>query len=579
MTIKSKVLAVILSTVIVLSLLPLGVFGAEIIESGNCGENVTWTLDSDGLLTISGTGEMSSHPYPKDSVVSVVIGNGVTSIGDYAFSGCSGLTSVTIPDGVTSIGSSAFSGCTGLTSVTITDSVTDIGDDAFSDCSGLTRVTIPDSVTSIGWYAFYGTAYFNDENNWTDGVLYIGKYLINAKTDIKGGYTVKDGTRLIADRAFYKCSALTSVTIPDGVTGIGWHAFDGCSGLTSVTIPDSVTSIGGSAFDGCSGLANVTIPDSVTSIGAWAFRGCSGLTSVTIPDSVTDIGWFAFRGCSGLTSVTIPESVTRIGGQAFAGTAYYNDENNWTDGVLYIGKYLIKAKDNIKGGYTVKDGTRLIADDAFYNCSGLTSVTIPHSVTSIGIESFTNCSGLADVYYTGTEAQWNAITIGSNNDPLTDAAIHFGTVQGNDPVIVGSGTCGENVAWTLDSNGLLTISGTGAINQASYPKDSVVSVVIEDGVTSIGNNAFSGCSALTSVTIGNGVTSIGDWAFYGCSGLASVTIPDSVTSIGWCAFDGCSGLTSVTIPDSVTSIGDSAFSGCSGLTSVTIPDGVTIIRD
>ena len=199
-----------------------------------------------------------------------IIPKTVTSIGDEAFSGCSGLTSITIPNSVTSIGSYAFYGCSGLTSITIPNSVTNIGDGAFCDCSGLTSITIPNSVTSIG------------------------------------------------ESAFRDCSGLTSITIPNSVTSIGGSAFSGCSGLTSITIPNSVTSIGNYAFWYCSGLTSVTIPNSVTSIGRCAFYYCRGLTSITIPNSVTSIGESAFDGCTGLTSVTIPNSVTSIGRQAFA---------------------------------------------------------------------------------------------------------------------------------------------------------------------------------------------------------------------------------------------------------------------
>ena len=232
----------------------------------------------------------------------MTIPNSVTSIGDYAFKDCSGLTSVTIPNSVTSIGDYAFSGCSGLTSVTIPNSVTSIGGYTFSGCSGLTSVTIPNSVTSIGYEAFRG------------------------------------------------CSGLTSVIIPNSVTSIGDGAFEGCSGLTSVIIPNSVTSIGKYAFYGCSGLTSVTIPNSVTLIGNGTFFRCSRLTSVTvdknngtydsrdncnaiietstnklivgcnntiIPNSVTSIGIGSFYGCEGLTSVTIPNSVTSIGEHAF----------------------------------------------------------------------------------------------------------------------------------------------------------------------------------------------------------------------------------------------------------------------
>ena len=194
----------------------------------------------------------------------------VTSIGDWAFDYCSGLTSIEIPNSVTSIGSSAFGMCYGLTSITIPSSVTSIGGSAFSGCYRLTSITIPNSVTSIGEEAFDG------------------------------------------------CKGLTSITIPNSVTSIGWYAFSGCSGLTSVVIGNSVTSIGKGAFKACSGLTSITIPNSVTSIGYAAFAGCSGLTSFEIPNSVTSIENYAFYGCSRLTSITIGTGVERIGSEAFA---------------------------------------------------------------------------------------------------------------------------------------------------------------------------------------------------------------------------------------------------------------------
>ena len=218
----------------------------------------------------------------------MVIPEGVTSIGNYAFQACYRLTSVTIPNSVTSIGDYAFSGCSGLTSpvynahvfvfmprtysgaYTIPDGIESIAGGAFAECTGLTSVTIPNSVTSIG------------------------------------------------ESAFWKCSGLTSVTIPNSVTSIGDGAFLDCSGLTSVTIPNSVTSIEWGAFFGCRSLTSVTIPNSVTSIGDYAFNSCTGLTSVTIPNSVTSIGGMAFEGCETLTSVTIEaETPPTLGEEAF----------------------------------------------------------------------------------------------------------------------------------------------------------------------------------------------------------------------------------------------------------------------
>ena len=232
---------------------------------------------------------------------------------------------------VTSIGKYAFQNCSGLTSVTIPNSVTSIGEYAFCNCSGLTSVTIPNSVTSIGYNAF-------------------------------------------AD-----CSGLTSVTIPNSVTSIGSSAFSSCSKLTSVTIPNSVTSIGRFTFERCSGLTSVTIPNSVTSIGEFAFSHCSGLTSVTILNSVTSIGKYAFHNCSGLTSVVVDKN-----------NGTYDSRNNCNAIIeTSTNNLIVGCKNTI-----IPNSVTSIGDCAFYNCSGLTSVTIPNSVTFIGKYAFEDCSGL-----------------------------------------------------------------------------------------------------------------------------------------------------------------------------------------
>ena len=265
-------------------------------------DNLTWKLYEDGKLTISGTGAMKDYDngdnrspvYNNSDVKKIVIEDGVTSVGDYAFRSCNNLTSITIPDSVTSIGNSAFERCIGLSSVTIPDSVTSIGNNAFYACSTLTSITIPDGVTSIGYSTFS---------------------YCSSLTSI----TIPDSVTSIGSYAFKNCSSLTSITIPDGVTCIGYDMFAGCKSLTSITIPDSVTSIKNDAFKNCSSLTSITIPDSVTSIGDYAFQNCSSLTSITIPDGVTYIGYDMFAGCKSLTSITIPDSVTSIGESAFRG--------------------------------------------------------------------------------------------------------------------------------------------------------------------------------------------------------------------------------------------------------------------
>ena len=277
-------------------------------------------------------------------LTSITISNSVTSIGEYAFCLCTGLTSITIPNSVTSIGNGAFTSCTGLTSITIPNSVTSIGSSAFDGCSGLTSVTIPNSVTSIGRGAFSGCSGITQ-------AIIVNDMFVYLPTGYEGHYSIPENISSIIARAFGECSGLTSVTIPNSVTSIGEDAFYKCSGLTSVTIPNSVTSIAGGAFWSCSGLTSVTIPNSVTSIGEYAFWRCSSLTSVTIPNSVTSIAKGAFSSCYGLTSVTIPNSVTSIGEYAFS------------------------------------------------HCSSLTSVTIPNSVTSIGRDAFNECNSIKKLYY------------------------------------------------------------------------------------------------------------------------------------------------------------------------------------
>ena len=516
-------------------------------------------------VTITGGNILYGAFYNCSGLKSVTIGNSVTSIGYRAFYNCSGLTSVTIGNGVTSIGSSAFNGCTGLTSITIPDSVTSIGNYAFEGCSGLTSVTIPDSVTSIG------------------------------------------------EGAFAYCTGLTSITIPDSVTSIGEEAFRGCTGLITVNWNATACSSAGSypypIFKGCSNLTTIYIGNNVTIIPSYAFAGCSGLTNMTIPNSVKSIGEAVFKWCNSLTSITLPFVGAKAGvtssdtyqypfgyifdvysydGCVATKQYYYGSSTSSTTSTTY---YIPSSLKSV----TITGGNILYG--AFYNCSGLTSVTIPDSVKSIGNYAFEYCTGLTSICYTGDVAGW----------------------------------CGIS--------GLGNLMGYGSSSKTLYIDGNKIEgeLTIPNSVTSIGSFAFYGCSGLTSVTIPDSVTSIGAKAFSGCSSLESITIPfvgakadvtssdtyqypfgyifgtssydggvatqqyyyESSTSSGTyayyyipsslksvtvtggnilrCAFYNCKGLTSVTIGDGVTSIGASAFAYCSGLTSIVIPDSVTSI--
>ena len=390
------------------------------------------------------------------------------------------------------------------------------------------------------------------------------------------------------------------------VMSIGDWAFSGCGSLTSAVIPDGVTGIGDSAFIWCSSLTSVTIPNSVTSIGSSAFALCSRLISVTIPNSVTSIGSSAFSGCNSLTAINVEEE-----------NASYASE----DGVLFDkDKTILYIYPNCKTetDYVIPSSVTIIADGAFFDCTGLTSVTIPSSVTSIGSQAFRYCFGLTGVNITDLAA-WCQISFSDyHSNPLNYAqnlyindelakniTLPEGLTRIGDSVL---SNCTSLTSVTIPSS--VTSISDGAfdgcrslteINVAEentvyasekgvlfdkdkstlliYPEAKAGEYVIPNSVTSIRNGAFSDCSSLTSVMIPNSVKSIDDHVFSHCSSLTSVTIPNSVTSIGEGAFYYCSSLTGVTLPDSVTSIGEDAFAGCSSLTSVTIPDGVTSIAN
>ena len=604
--------------IFLLALLPIA---ASADDSGKCGTNVSYTfVEKTGTLTLYGTGAMtdytsnSSSPWYsyRSKIKTVVVLDGVTSIGMYAFKDCSGLKSVTIPGSVTSIGNDAFSGCSGLTSVTIPNSVTSIGNYAFFACSGLTSITIPNSVKSIGEVAFSGCS----------GLTSV---------------TIPNSVSSIGKSAFSRCNSLTSVTIPNSVKSIGHSAFSSCSGLTNINFSATkCTSMGSDSypvFSNCKSIKTLNIGDNVKTIPAYAFKDCSGLKSVTIPGSVTSIGNDAFSGCSGLISVTVENSTpVSISSSTFtnranatlyvpAGSkAAYETADYWKEFKKIVGPvvYITFADANVKALCVAKwdtngngelsedeaadvtdigivfnnkttitsfnelsyfTGLTSIDDKAFYGCSGLTSVTIPNSVSSIGKSAFSWCNSLTSV------------TIPNSVKSIGEYA--FCGCSGLTSVTIGN---------SVTSIGSSTFSGCSGLT----------SITIPNSVKSIGEVAFSGCSGLTSVTIPNSVTSIGNKAFYGCSGLTSVTIGNSVKSIGEYAFYYCSGLTSVTvesgnsvydsrencnaiiktstnqliagckntvIPNSVTSIGSNAFSGCRGLTSVTIPNSVTSIDD
>ena len=354
-----------------------------------------------------------------------------------------------------------------------------------------------------------------------------GRKLLKAPKELRRGYSVKEGTRIICNHAFFWCSSLSNIVVPNSVISIGDRAFSCCSSLSSIVIPDSVTDIGNDAFSHCSSLSNIVIPDSVTSIGDYAFSGCSSLSNIVIPDSVTDIGNGAFSGCLLLEYISIPKSVICLNENPFSdwkGVLECLSPNFiYEDDVLFNKdkSKIVSFRNQKIESYIIPDSVTSIGDYAFSRCSSLSNIVIPDSVTDIGKCAFYFCSSLSNIV-------------------IPDSVTSIG-------------------------------------NDAFLRCSSLSNIVISDSVTSIGNGAFLGCSSLSNIVIPDSVTSIGNDAFSDCSSLSSIVIPDSVTDIGNDAFSHCSSLSNIVVPNSVISIGDRAFWDCSFLSNIVIPDSVTNI--
>lgn len=514
---------------------------------------------------------------------------------------------------VTAIGANSFENCTTIQSVTVPYGVTSIGEYAFHNCPNLETINLPDGITSIGKNAFHGTKYYGEQNNESHSV-YIGKYLIYVNWRDYAGetFTIKDGTCLIANEAF------KSVRIKN------------------LTIPQSVAFIGNNAFYNCSYLESVEISEGVVTIGDYAFQDCLSLTSVTIPDSVTTIGSEAFNGCAVLTSITIGDNVINMGENPFFNTAYYGDESNWQDGVLYIDNYLIDVQETVSS-CTIKEGTVMICAWAFNFCENLSTITIPDSVERIGMRAFRLCSNLRSVkigsgvttiasnafqeceslsrVYISDIAKWceidfenaksnplyYALRLYLNNRQITDLVIPDSVISIGNYAFYNCALNSVSIPDTIKSIGTDAFYGCTAssvyitdianwcgidfANADSNPFDKylyldkqlVTSLSIPEDVTKINDYAFYGCS-VTSVDLGKTIKAIGENAF-SRSNITALTIPSSVTKIGKSVFYECYSLATVTIEEGVQSIDDNAFAYCSALKTLTIPKSVTSIHE
>ena len=441
-----KIVSMLLSVVMLCSVttgLDLTAYATDTTITGKCGENATYAFDKNTkTLTISGAGMIDStdSDFPSsDSIVSLVIKDGITEIGYEMFFGCENLENIVIPDsvvsisrdafkgtkyynvdsnwqdgqlyinhalvcvkedsakgefkikdGTTVIADAAFEGCCNLSSITIPDSVTHIGADVFYNCDNLNKIDMSSNIESVGIGAFEYTAYYDNQSNWNNGALYVGAALIAVNADLTGKYQVKDSTRVVADEVFRACR-LTEVSLPNGLVNIGGgYAFAYCNNLESITIPDTVTEMGSGVFEACRNLKKVVLSNALTVVPSYAFENCENLESIYMPDSVTEIGEYAFYQCAALEKIAFSESLTTIGEMAFGECSKISS---------------IRLPNSVK----------VIENQAFYECTGLKSLTLSTNLVSIGDCAFQdNC--LSTVYIPGDHVRVGDCAFLPNDD-------------------------------------------------------------------------------------------------------------------------------------------------------------------
>ena len=565
---KKRIISLFLALCIVISIVPMNVAATAIVASGICGDNLIWELDMDGTLTISGTGEMTSCSWNDyaNQVVFVVIEDGVTSIADNAFTSCYNVVSVTLPESLTHIGSCAFSGLSRLANITIPNSVSVMERAVFQDCSSLQNVSLPKQITTI------------------------------------------------EDNMFFGCMNLRSISIPASVKKIGSAVFQDCIYLSDVKFGPNLEIIGDYAFDVCA-MSKIELPDTLVSIGQQAFSNNDALTELVIPEGVESIGLWAFAACENLTSVSIPASVKTMGSNPFCINPSLAEitvapENSYycsIDNSIYSKdlKILYTVPGVTQSTYTVSDTVTAIADYAFYSHEQVSRIEIPESVETIGYSAFMYADNLSEIVFYGDcpeFAEWvfygvtaTAYWPGDNLTWTSDKRQNYGgnitwsSDENADDVPTANGTCGTNLSWVLDAEGVLTISGSGAMknysNHTTYYspwyeyREIIKSVIISGNVTSVGSFAFYNCSNLTSIALPAGLSSIGQYAFYSCNNLVNINLPDSVKTIGNEAFRYCNSLISINIPEGVTTIGERTFLHCNSLTNIELPDSLTNIGE
>ena len=620
-----KALSLILTAVMLLSIFTCVPVVAQAFDAeGMCGDSVTYTFDvSTGLLTLGGSGETGSYYndspfYNHSEIKKVVVGSGVTKLGTMLFRKCAGLKTVDLSgaENLVSIGDSAFEECTSLTriinplspnfkyiysgaffsctslkSYRLPNDLEMIDDNTFNDCRALESITIPATVTKIENYAFHRCYKLKD-------IYFEGTYSEWSSITIESDHIGLEDVEVhyqstcdyIGDNAMYILDSFRGkITITGTGATYDYNGTDNVSPFAnsdvySLDVEDGITTLGTNLFSGCDGLEEIVLPGTLTGIKANAFLNCNGIASILYNNGTSKM----------LKSITDPtgnsallNAVVSTYGKCGDNLIYMFDESSGMIMIGANGKEDFSMYDytsdtmpwkEFKGDIVsvlITDYVTSIGANAFNGCKNLAELTIAETVESIGVNAFAGCTGLKTVNYSGDDSAWDAVSIASGNEPLLSLK----------PQTITEGACGENLTFRTDhSTGTLYIEGTGAMydyTSTSMPwyafKEKFNKVVVANGVTTIGENAFWNCRTIERVTLGNTVQSIGKYAFGGCESLESVNLPNSLTSIGGQAFGNCESLESIAIPSGVTSLAGSTFANCTALKTITLPTTLTNI--
>lgn len=570
-------------------------------SSGNLGYNVKWTLSDDGTLSITGEGDMDSLKgtsyYPwyssRKNIKKIVIEKGITSIGNCAFSQYNTVEEISIPEGVESIGQSSLMGLKNVNSITLPTTLKSIGETAFYNCASLEEVIIPEGVTHIGKQAFGYCSSLSSVNisksaqEIGEGVFVYCNKLENIEISSENKNFEMNGNCLLDKKNKVLLWGADEITIPNGTVRIGSYSFTKKEGLKEVVLPDTVESIGDYAFEYCYDIEKIILSKSLKEIGNSSFHGCEAVSEIILPDSLETIGALAFTSCTSLAKIETGSNIRYIGGgdggSPFYNTAVYNDENNWENGALYIGKCLIEVdKTKLPEEYVVKNGTTVIASYVFSGSHSLKSLSLPESLLGTGKYAFSYCTSLTELAipnsitkmedgvllgccsltsvdfpenleYIGKFALSECISVKELNLPekvsfIDNEAFSYG--NGFEKITVSE----KNETYKSAGNCLIEKESKKLILGCSK------SVIPSDGsVVSIGENAFIHCDKLTSVVIPDSIKNIGSNAFYKCTSLESVALGKGVEIIEGSAFCSCSSLKNVSGGENLKSIGSIAF--------------------